>query len=104
MTTADNDLHEHKHKWYYPCSLADLVTVGCAVPVSHERERAALQRIVRRVGIRLQERVAIEVEQRRSRDGRNPKTGMQVSIEAKKVPVFKAGKELRERVDKGPSE
>jgi len=21
-------LHEHKHKWYYPCSLANLVTVG----------------------------------------------------------------------------
>lgn len=21
-------LHEHKHKWYYPCSLADLMTVG----------------------------------------------------------------------------
>jgi integration host factor subunit beta len=42
---------------------------------------------------------SFKVKQRRSREGRNPKTGTQVSIEAKKVPVFKAGKELRERVD-----
>lgn len=47
---------------------------------------------------------SFKVKQRRSRDGRNPKTGMQVSIEAKKVPVFKAGKELRERVDVGSVE
>ena len=46
---------------------------------------------------------SFKVKQRRSRDGRNPKTGMQVSIDAKKVPVFKAGKELRERVDTGSS-
>ena len=47
---------------------------------------------------------SFKVKQRRSRDGRNPKTGMQVSIDAKKVPVFKAGKELRERVDAGSSD
>ena len=44
---------------------------------------------------------SFKVKERRSRDGRNPKTGTQVSIEAKRVPVFKAGKELRERVDAG---
>ena len=32
------------------------------------------------------------------REGRNPKTGESVSIPAKRVPLFKAGKELRERV------
>ncbi len=31
------------------------------------------------------------------RVGRNPKTGESVSIPAKRVPLFKAGKELRER-------
>ena len=36
---------------------------------------------------------------RQPRTGRNPKTGTQVSLEAKSVPHFKAGKELRERVD-----
>jgi integration host factor subunit beta len=31
--------------------------------------------------------------------GRNPKTGAKVEVPAKYVPHFKAGKELRERVD-----
>jgi len=31
--------------------------------------------------------------------GRNPKTGKQVQISAKRLPFFKCGKELRERVD-----
>ena len=30
--------------------------------------------------------------------GRNPKTGQKVKIKPKKLPFFKAGKELRERV------
>ncbi len=33
------------------------------------------------------------------RTGRNPKTGAKVSVPEKQVPHFKAGKELRERVD-----
>ena len=33
------------------------------------------------------------------RQGRNPKTGTKVKVPAKYVPHFKAGKELRERVD-----
>ena len=33
------------------------------------------------------------------RNGRNPKSGEKVSVPAKWVPHFKAGKELRERVD-----
>ena len=33
------------------------------------------------------------------RPGRNPKSGERVSVPAKWVPHFKAGKELRERVD-----
>ena len=31
--------------------------------------------------------------------GRNPKTGKKVPIKPKKLPFFKAGKELKERVD-----
>ena len=31
--------------------------------------------------------------------GRNPKTGEHVEVKAKKLPVFKCGKELKERVD-----
>lgn len=36
---------------------------------------------------------------RQPRMGRNPKTGEPVKLEAKCVPHFKAGKELKERVD-----
>ncbi|MCK3658915.1 integration host factor subunit beta [Pasteurellaceae bacterium Pebbles2] len=36
---------------------------------------------------------------RQPRTGRNPKTGESVKLEAKCVPHFKAGKELKERVD-----
>jgi integration host factor subunit beta len=32
--------------------------------------------------------------------GRNPKSGEKVKIATKKLPFFKAGKELKERVDK----
>lgn len=33
------------------------------------------------------------------RVGRNPKTGEKVTVDGKHVPHFKAGKELRDRVD-----
>lgn len=36
---------------------------------------------------------------RQSRTGRNPKTGESVNLLSKYVPHFKAGKELKERVD-----
>ena len=31
--------------------------------------------------------------------GRNPKTGMPVAVKSKKLPFFRCGKELKERVD-----
>ena len=31
--------------------------------------------------------------------GRNPKTGVQINVPSKKLPFFKIGKELKERVD-----
>jgi len=31
--------------------------------------------------------------------GRNPKTGKQIKVKAKKLPFFKCGKEFKERVD-----
>jgi integration host factor subunit beta len=39
------------------------------------------------------------VKEYRSYTGRNPKTGEKVKIKPKKLPSFKAGKELKERVD-----
>ena len=40
------------------------------------------------------------VKKYKSYTGRNPKTGEQVKIKPKKLPFFKCGKKLRERVDK----
>lgn len=42
------------------------------------------------------------VKQRQAREGRNPKTGTVVAVEAKRIPFFKVGKELRLRVDGKP--
>ena len=42
---------------------------------------------------------SFRIRHRNPREGRNPKTGDSVDIPAKKVPFFKAGKELREMVD-----
>ena len=42
---------------------------------------------------------SFQVRTRASRLGRNPKTGDPVEITEKRVPFFKVGKELRERVD-----
>jgi DNA-binding protein HU-beta len=39
-----------------------------------------------------------KVSRRKARIGRNPKTGSMLEIPARKVPVFKAGKSLKEAV------
>ncbi len=44
---------------------------------------------------------AFTVKRRTARTGRNPRTGESVPVDEKAVPFFKAGKELRERVDRG---
>ena len=42
---------------------------------------------------------SFQVKLREAREGRNPKTGAQVHISAKRTPFFKVGKELKEMVD-----
>ena len=43
--------------------------------------------------------VAFSVKKRDARMGRNPRTGAAVPVPEKTVPFFKAGKELRERMN-----
>jgi integration host factor subunit beta len=43
---------------------------------------------------------AFSVKNRPARVGRNPRTGEKVAVEEKFVPQFKAGKEIRERLNK----
>ena len=43
---------------------------------------------------------SFRLRNRRMKEGRNPKTGATVAVPAKRVPFFKAGKELKEIVNK----
>ena len=42
---------------------------------------------------------AFSVKQRAARVGRNPRTGEAVQVASKRLPYFKTGKELRERLN-----
>jgi integration host factor subunit beta len=42
---------------------------------------------------------SFRLRNRKMREGRNPKTGATVMVPSKRVPFFKAGKELKELVD-----
>ena len=42
---------------------------------------------------------AFSVRERPARAGRNPRTGDPVEVDAKRVPFFKSGKELRQRLN-----
>ncbi len=44
---------------------------------------------------------AFSVKQREARAGRNPRTGESVKVDAKRLPFFKTGKGLRERLNGG---
>ena len=43
---------------------------------------------------------SFRLRSRRMKEGRNPKTGATVAVPANKVPFFKAGKELKELMNK----
>ena len=43
---------------------------------------------------------SFEVKKRAARKGRNPQTGEEIKIAASKAPVFKAGKSLKDAVNK----
>ena len=42
---------------------------------------------------------AFSAREREARTGRNPRTGEAVEVSAKRVPYFKPGKEMRERLN-----
>jgi integration host factor subunit beta len=64
---------------------------------------AVLDEIVRAMGegdrVELRGFGAFSVKSRQARTGRNPRTGSSVDVSAKRVPFFKTGKELRERLN-----
>ena len=44
---------------------------------------------------------SFEIREYRSYEGRNPRTGSAVAVKPKRLPFFKVGKELKERVNAG---
>ncbi len=59
------------------------------------------------VSLRRGERIEIrgfgsfEIREYKSYEGRNPRTGSKVEVRPKRLPFFKVGKELKERVNDG---
>ncbi|MEE8438997.1 MAG: integration host factor subunit beta [Micropepsaceae bacterium] len=47
---------------------------------------------------------AFSVKTRPARLGRNPRTGEAVNVQEKRVPFFRTGKELRERLNAKPTD
>jgi integration host factor subunit beta len=47
---------------------------------------------------------SFQVRSYQSYQGRNPRTGESIQVNNKKLPFFKVGKELKERVNKGSIE
>ena len=50
-------------------------------------------------GIEIRGFGSLKVKDRAAREGRNPKTGESVHIPAKRLPFFRIGKELHERIN-----
>jgi len=77
--------------------------------LAHKDVELAVNGLLERMSSALAEGDRIEVRgfgslslhHRPARVGRNPKTGETVPVPEKKVPHFKPGRDLRERVDRG---
>ena len=63
-------------------------------------QKAIIESLKKRNRIEIRGFGSFSLNKRPARIGRNPKTGEKVHISEKLVPHFKAGKELRSRVDK----
>ena len=74
--------------------------------MQQERSRAAVDAIIAAIEKALKKGGEVtlvgfgtfKVSKRKARKGRNPQTGAVLKIAAKKVPVFKAGKGLKDAV------
>lgn len=53
----------------------------------------------RNEGVELRGFGSFRIRERGPRTGRNPRTGDSVEVEAKRVPYFKVGKQLKERIN-----
>ncbi|MBV8117045.1 MAG: HU family DNA-binding protein [Candidatus Eremiobacteraeota bacterium] len=87
---------------------ADLIeTIANRVELTKRQANQVVDAILNEIESALQkgDRVALTpfgsfvVRERKGREGRNPKTGEKITIAARKVPAFVAGKALKDAVD-----
>jgi DNA-binding protein HU-beta len=87
---------------------ADLIDVVAEQGISKKDAAAAVKVIFEAIGDALKkgDKVQLigfgtfEVRARAAKQGRNPKTGAAIKIAASKSPAFKAGKDLKDKVNK----
>lgn len=85
---------------------AQLVDAVAKVVCSKKEAAAAVDAVLDAITSSLKKGQAVtlvgfgtfKVAKRKARTGRNPRTGEKIKISAKKVPVFKAGSELKKAV------
>jgi integration host factor subunit beta len=66
--------------------------------VVEEVFNATTEALIKGDGVEIRGFGSFKVRKYDSYTGRNPKTGKNISVSPKKLPFFKVGKELRERV------
>lgn len=89
---------------------SDLIDVLCEVQKMPKGRAEALVNVIfesMEASLRRGERIEIrgfgsfEIREYRAYEGRNPRTGSAVAVRPKRLPFFKVGKELKERVNVG---
>ena len=85
---------------------SDLIEAVSKVTCTKKEANAAVEAIIETITKALKKKQTVTlssfgtftVVKRKARKGRNPQTGEEIKIPAKKVPVFRPGKGLREAV------
>jgi integration host factor subunit beta len=89
---------------------SDLIDVLCEVQKMPKGRAELLVNVIfdsMEQSLRRGERIEIrgfgsfEIREYRAYEGRNPRTGSSVAVRPKRLPFFKVGKELKERVNAG---
>ena len=89
---------------------SDLIDVLCETQKIPKGRAELLVQVIfesMEVALKRGERIEIrgfgsfELRSYRPYEGRNPRTGVRVSVQPKRLPFFKVGKDLRERVNAG---
>jgi integration host factor subunit beta len=80
-------------------SLALEIPARTAGSILETMLEAMMETMVRGDNIEIRGFGSFSVKTYKPYTGRNPKTGEQIKVSPKKLPFFKVGKELKERVD-----